>query len=113
VGQLLQLEGLKKTVLREIPVLAVSPDPPDRTRFLVDRVAESRGVRLTHRFLTDSDLAFAKAFGVKREKTLRPQPAPSWFLFDRNGHEVWRFIEEGEKIRPSDDQIRTEVAALR
>ena len=108
--QLLQLERLKTTVLKDVSVLVVSPDPPEDSRALVRAVERQRRVRLTHRFLS-----------APRARTLNrpaagidaaaPRLPPSLVLVDRDGREAWRFWESDHRKRPGDAELARAVAA--
>jgi len=110
---LLQLERLKRTALKDVAVLVITPDPTDNSRAFIARVENLRRVRLTHRFLA-----------LPRERTLKrpatgtegkaPRLPPSLVLVDREGREAWRFVEGGHWMRPTDRQLARAVAdALR
>jgi peroxiredoxin len=111
--QLLQLERLKATALRNVAVLVVAPDPPEGSRALVASVEKERRTLLTHRFLS-----------APRARTLNRAPGdgdgkaprlpPSLVLVDPEGREAWRFVEREHRMRPSDREIAHAVAkALR
>ena len=110
--QLLHLERLEKDVLAGVEILAVSPDPPDATRELIRSLHAKKGVRLTHRFVSDAKLAAVDACGARNTKgamTVRPL----YLLYDRTGHEVWRFSEKHARMAPTDDELREALGRLR
>ncbi len=111
--QLLQLQRLKSTTLAEVTVLAISPDPPEKTRGLIEKVRSSKDVVLTPRFLSDPDLKVTDAYGIRNSGAKTPVPHPTTILVDRDGREVWRFTETDYKKRPTDDEIRAAVQKLR
>lgn len=111
--QLLQLQRLKSTALSEVEVLAVSPDPPEKTRELLGKIERGKGVRLTHRFLSDPAMAAAEAYGIRNAEAKAPMPHPTSILYDRAGREVWRFTEKNYKVRPTDAELAAAVARLR
>lgn len=113
MGQLLQLEALKSWALAGIPVVAISPDPPEKTRELLEKVKQSKNVALSHRFLSDPDLRAIAAYGIRNGESKKAIPHPTTILVDRDGREVWRFTEKDFKRRPTDDEIRAAVAKLR
>ena len=111
--QLLQLERLKSSALAGVSVLAISPDPPEKTRELLEKVRRSKDVTLTPRFLSDPDLKATDAYGIRNADSKKPVPHPTTVLVDRDGREVWRFTEKDYKRRPTDDEIRAAVGRLR
>ncbi len=110
--QLLQLERLKKTTLANVRILAISPDPPEKTRGLIAKVASGKGVSLTHTFLSDPSLGSADAYRIRNEKATSPLPHPTTVLVGKAGNEVWRFTEVDYKKRPSDAEIAAAMGLL-
>ncbi|MFN7959639.1 MAG: redoxin family protein [Thermoanaerobaculia bacterium] len=111
--QLLQLERLKKTFLQDITILAISPDTPEKTREFLAKVESSRGVHLSHLFLSDPEMKFADAYGIRNTAAPRPLPHPTSVLVNRDGLEVWRFTEKDYTRRPTDDELKAAVAKLK
>lgn len=107
--QLLQLQRLKATSLAGVTVLAIAPDPPEKTRALIEKLRSSKDVVLTHRFLSDPDLKATDAYGIRNAGAKKPIPHPTTLLVDRDGQEVWRFTETDYEKRPTDDDIRAAV----
>ncbi len=110
--QLLQLEKMKASTLAGVAVLAISPDPAEKTTELLDKVRRSKDVALTPRFLSDADLKATDAYGIRNSEARKPLPHPTTVLVDRDGREVWRFTEKDYKRRPTDDEIRAAVGRL-
>ena len=110
--QLLQLQRLKASTLLGVEILAVSPDPPEKTRELVEKVERGKGVRLTHRFLSDPTMTAVDAYGIRNAESRAPMPHPTSILYSREGREVWRFTEKDYKVRPTDADLAAAVAAL-
>ena len=109
--QLLQLETMKRKELQGVAVLAVSADPPERTREFVAGLKATRGVNLTHRFLSATPVpTLHRARGSA--PSVRPAGPPSWILVDRDGREVWRFVETEHRMRPSTLEVRAGLARL-
>lgn len=111
--QLLQLQRLKATTLAGVTVLAISPDPPEKTKEMIEKVRSSKDVVLTPRFLSDPDLKATDAYGIRNSEAKKPIPHPTTVLVDRDGREVRRFTEKDYKRRPTDDEIRAAVERLR
>ena len=112
MGQLTHLEKLRSSILSGISILAISPDPPEGTRAMIEEVATRKHVRMTHRFLADTELAMVDAFGVRNTKgaaTVRP----AMILLDRRGREVWRFTERKAQMSPTDAELGDAVHLLK
>ena len=107
---MLQLERLKATVLKDVPVLVVSPDSPEDSRALVATVERQRRVRLTHRFLSAPRVRTLNrpATGID---SVAPRLPASLVLVDRDGREAWRFPESDHRKRPTDAELARAVAA--
>ena len=112
MGQLIHLEALRNSLLSGIPILAISPDAAEKTRAMVDEVARTKRIRMTHRFLPDTDLAVIDAYGVRNTKgaaTVRP----AMILIDRNGREAWRFTERKAQMSPTDAELADALQIVR
>ena len=109
---MLQLQRLKATTLAGVTVLAIAPDPPEKTREMIEKVRSSKDVVLTPRFLSDPDLKATDAYGIRNSGAKKPIPHPTTVLVDRDGREIWRFTESDYKKRPTDDEIRAAVRKL-
>lgn len=99
VEQLIQLEAARKAgePLESIPVFAVSPDRPERTKAFLATIAKERGVTLTHRFLVDRKLVFSERYSAGGKEG----PPPSKVvLIDRDGREVFTYSESHYEMRP-------------
>ncbi|MEO6324771.1 MAG: redoxin domain-containing protein [Thermoanaerobaculia bacterium] len=112
MGQLIHLQELETSFLAGVPILAISPDSPEKTRELIEDVRRTKHVRLTHRFLSDEHLAVIDAYGVRNTKgaaTVRP----AMILLDRAGRELWRFTERKVQMSPTDAELSAAVRLLK
>jgi peroxiredoxin len=88
-------------------VLAISVDPPDKSREIVD------AYDLQFPVLSDADLEAIDGFGVRHklgnpiEETDIARPAT--FIVDREGRIVWRDLTENWRIRPRPDELLAEL----
>ena len=112
VDQLVQLERLKATDLKDIPVLAVSPDSVETALRGKLALEKEKSVRFTHRFLSDSDVIFAPRYGLGAGDGKAGARLPSFVLVDRDGKEVWTFTESHYIIRPIDERLREGLRKL-
>lgn len=112
VEQLVLLENLKATDLKDVPVLAVSPDGPKAVANGIAAVGKERGVRLTPRFLCDEEAVFRDRYGLAGDAS-RPGPKlPTMLLLDAEGREAWRYGESHYQKRPFDASLRAVLASL-
>ncbi|MEO8054083.1 MAG: TlpA disulfide reductase family protein [Acidobacteriota bacterium] len=112
VEQLVLLEKLKATDLKDIPVLAVSPDGPNAVARGIDAVGKERGVRLTPRFLCDEDAVFRDRYGLAGDASKPGPKLPTMLLLDAEGRDVWRYGESHYQKRSFDASLRAALAAL-
>jgi len=87
-------------------VLAVSVDPPERSR----EVAAAYG--LSFPLLSDPEARVIRAYGVLHADGVPggDLARPATFVLDRRGHVVWRDLTENWRVRVRPERI---VAALR
>jgi peroxiredoxin len=112
VEQLVQLERLRASDLKDVPVLVVSPETVETSRKGKAALEREKSVHFTLRFLTDPDVKFALHYGLDAGDGKRGARRPSFVLVDRNGKEVWSFSESHYVIRPIDERVREGLAKL-
>jgi peroxiredoxin len=112
VEQLVQLERLKASDLKEVPVLAVTPETIETARKGKAALEKEKSVRFTHRFLSDPGVKFAPHYGLGAENGKPGSRRPSFILLDRDGKEVWTFTESHYVIRPLDERLREGLGKL-
>ena len=92
-----------------VEVLAVSPDPNERSQELADRL------RARYRFLADPDLAVTRRLGlVHRGGGAGGQdvPRPSTIVIDRQGVVRWAAFSDNVQRRPDAREVLRAVRAL-
>jgi peroxiredoxin len=109
VEQLVRLERLKAADLRDVPVVAISPDGPSAILRGLASVAKDRGVSLTHRFLADEGAVFRERYGLGASGASRP---PAMLLLDASGLATWRFGESHYETSSFDAPLREALARL-
>jgi peroxiredoxin len=90
-------------------VLAVSPDPNERSQQLADRL------KVSYRFLADTDLAVARRLGLIHAGggpggTDVPQPAT--IVIDRQGVVRWAAFAANFQVRPDPREVQRALRAL-
>jgi len=90
-------------------VLAISPDPNDRSQQLADRL------RVGYRFLADPDLAVARRLGlIHRGGGAAGQdvPRPATIVVDRDGVVRWAQLADNVQVRPDAREVLRAVRRL-
>lgn len=92
-------------------VLAISVDPPDLGRKMVERVKKEYSQDLKFPLLEDPGHKIIDRYGLLNpEAASRGLPHPAVFVIDKKGMVRWKFVETDYKIRASNQQI---LAALK
>jgi peroxiredoxin len=90
-------------------VLAVSPDPNERSQELADRL------RARYRFLADTDLAVARRLGLVHAgggPGGKDVPRPAAIVIDRQGIVRWTALSHNVQLRPDPHEVLRAVRAL-
>jgi peroxiredoxin len=90
-------------------VLAVSPDPNQRSQELADRL------KVNYRFLADTDLAVIRKLGLVHAgggPEGRDVPRPATVLVGRDGVVRWTQFASNYQLRPDPDEVARAVRAL-
>ena len=91
-----------------VQVVAVSPDPAEKSQSVVDRLG------LSFPILSDHELALTSALGLEHEGagpagSTIPRPAT---LIVHDGTIVWRNLTENYRIRPKPEELLAALAEL-
>jgi peroxiredoxin len=92
-----------------VGVVAVSPDPNERSQQLAD------GLGLGYRFLADPDLAVARRYGLVHAvggPVGQDVPRPATIVLDRDGVVRWFSVSRNVQVRPDPDDVLRAVRAL-
>jgi peroxiredoxin len=90
-------------------VLAISPDPNERSQELADRL------RVGYRFLADTDLAVTRRLGLIHSgggEGGKDVPAPATIVIDRAGVVRWAAYSDNFQTRPDPRDVLRAVKAL-
>ena len=92
-----------------VQVLAVSPDPNQRSQELAERL------KVNYKVLADPDLAVTRRLGLIHEHG-GPEghdvPRPATVLLDRDGVVRWVAIARNFQLRPDPHEVMRAVRAL-
>ena len=107
-----ELRGLQLSLSefrqRGVRVIAVSPDPIDKNRGVVERLG------LEFPILADTELELTRAFGLEhvgQGPDGASIPRPATFIL-RDGAVRWRDLTDNWRIRPRPEAILSELARL-
>lgn len=90
-------------------MLAVSPDPNERSQQLADRL------KVGYRFLADTDLTVTRRLGlvhVQGGPGGKDTPAPATIVIDRQGVVRWTAFADNFQVRPGPREVRRALQAL-
>lgn len=91
-------------------ILAVSVDPHDKARIMLDKIRKEQGDEFP--LLSDPDHRVIDRYGLLNTEARRPIPHPATLIIDRKGIVRWKFIEVDYKIRPSNDDLLREIGKI-
>ena len=100
---------LAETEREEVELLAVSPDPPEKLRTMIERIRAKSPGAVTYRLLSDADHRVIDRYGLRNEAAAaggRFIPHPTTYVLDKQGKVVWHFTEVNFRVRPSNEVIR-------
>ena len=90
--------------------MAISADPPDKSREIVEAYA------LAFPVLSDTETEAIHAYGVVHEMgdpiNETDIARPATFILDREGRVVWYHLPENWRIRPRPDELLVELAKI-
>lgn len=107
LGKLREL--LTEAERKDVEILAVSPDPKDKLKAMVEKVQAKSPNPVTYRLFSDADHKVIDRYGLRNEAAAakgRFIPHPTTYVLDKKGKVVWRFTEVDYKVRPSNEAIR-------
>jgi peroxiredoxin len=93
-----------------VEILAISVDPPDKAQLLRDKLKDQPGFNFP--LLSDVDHRVIDRYGLLNEQARRPVPHPATYVLDHQGIVRWKFIEVDYKLRPSNDDVLTQVKKI-
>jgi len=100
-----------------VKLYAVSVDSPEESRRLAEKIASDGRGELAFALLSDPESKTIDAYGLRdpayagQEKEGIPHPAV--YLIGKEGRVAWSRVESDYRKRPTNDEIRAALAALK
>lgn len=101
----------------EVKLYAISVDPPDVSKDFAAKIASDHKGAIDFPILSDSDHKIIDAYGL-RDPAYAGQkfdgiPHPAVYVIDKAGRVAWAKVESNYRERPSNNDIRVALDALR
>jgi peroxiredoxin len=86
-------------------ILAVSVDPPELSRKLIEKIKTTYPGGADFPFLEDKNHKVIDRYGLRNPEG-KGWPYPATYVIDKRGKVRWKFVEVDYRKRPSNEQIR-------
>ena len=100
-----------------VKLYAVSRDRPEESREFAKKIAEDGRGEVNFPLLSDPDSRVIDAYGLRDPayagQKVEGIPHPTVYVVDKAGHVAWARVESDYKKRPSNDEIRAALDALK
>ena len=94
--------------------MAVSSDDHEGMQLMIDRIQEDGGRPIDYTLLSDPGAAVITRYGLFNSEDPRGRaiPHPTTYVIDMEGVVRWKMTEVNYRIRPENEDILRELAAL-
>lgn len=100
----------------KIRILAISVDPPERSKALAQKIASDGKGPITFTLLSDPDHKVIDSYRLHDPaydgEKVEGIPYPAVYVIDKEGRVAWAKVESNYRKRPSIAEIRAAVNAL-
>lgn len=101
----------------KVKLYAISVDPPDVSKTLDEKIASDGKGAVNFPLLSDPDHKIVDAYGLRdpayEGQSIYGIPHPAVYVISKDGKVSWARIETNYRERPSNQQIRAALEALR
>ena len=98
-------------------LLAISVDPPDVSKEFATKLAADGNGEINFSILSDPDHRTIDAFGLHDPaydaEKFAGIPHPAVYVIDKNGIIAWAKVESNYRERPTNEEIRAALNALK
>jgi peroxiredoxin len=106
---------LKKS--ENVMLYAISVDPPDVSKTFAEKIASDGKGKVTFPLISDPEHKVIDAYGLRdpayEGEKVYGIPHPAVYVIDKEGKVVWAKIESDYKQRPTNEEIRAALNALK
>jgi len=100
-----------------VKLYAISVDPPDVSKDFAEKIASDGKGAVTFPILSDPDHKIIDVYGL-RDPAYEGQkvygiPHPAVYVIDKNGKVAWVKVESNYRERPTNQEIRAALDALK
>ena len=113
------MAGLRTLLKKDenVKLFAISVDPPEVSKELAAKLAADKRGEINFPLLSDPNHQTIEAYGL-RDPAYDSQkfagiPHPAVYVIDKNGVVVWAKVESDYRKRPTNDEIRAALDALK
>ncbi len=100
-----------------VKLYALSVDPPDVSKTFAEKIAADGKVAINFPILSDPGHKIIDAYGLLdpayEGKQFYGIPHPAVYVIDKNGKVSWVKVESNYRQRPTNEEIRTAIDALK
>ncbi|MBI3940431.1 MAG: peroxiredoxin family protein [Acidobacteria bacterium] len=98
----------------DVQILAISVDPPEDGRKMVERIRKEYNAEVKFPLLEDPGHRVIDRYGLLNPAAAsRGLPHPAVFVIDKEGIVRWKFVETDYKVRATNAQILSALKSLR
>lgn len=100
-----------------VKLYAISVDPPDASKTFAEKIAADGKGAVSFPMLSDPDHKIIDAYGLRDPAYAGQQfngvPHPAVYVIDKTGKVAWVKIESNYRERPTNQEIRAALDALK
>ena len=113
------MAGLRTLLQKDenVKLFAISVDPPEVSKDLADKLAADKRGAISFPLLSDPNHRTIEAYGLRDpaydDQKLAGIPHPAVYVINKNGIVAWAKVESNYRERPTNDEIRAAINALK
>ena len=113
------MAGLRTLLKKDenVKLFAISVDPPETSNDLAGKIASDKRGEINFPLLSDPNHVTIDAYGLHDPaydgEKLAGIPHPAVYVIDKNGVVAWAKVESNYRERPTNDEIRAALDALK